>query len=1181
MNEQLAFRLLIDYIPNEVVRQQTLTYLATLFPHVPRDKIAKQLETLPFYLSREPLTVNKVKPMVERLQQIGVGIKVVVIRDGVESVMAPATPPTAAPAAAPPPPSKGETLHQAVKNILHTKKKYEERKRPAQAESTESTKSAEGTANSPTAVRSMLAKLRKIRVGTLLKRPRSQPQTPAEHQLLSPEPPSAVAAIKPRRGTSASTSASGWRERWQHLAPVPRRLLLLLPLLLLLAGGGLFYWLLSPLAPGEGEWAEEGDLAPHAGSALAERLSRQWQQSYRPGPDQRFVEAYRLVASSGLERPISVEVTPFDRDWRIVLGSERSFILPNFADFETHWRQLLTLYQPPQSEAESDEAILATIRPVVGMFWAPTQLEALQQLYALPESQRHGPSYYQLVAEVMLHLALQSNPDSTLSDPLYAQALYYTLAAEVAGAEVNSLKGLLAWILGYQQAASHIGQQLPSEELLHPLLSGDRDRFIREAGQREGALRTRYLALQLIAERGLDPSLLEVAATRLFSRTLYRPAIQRLLLPLSSSQARSTTAQALIAEILAEMKHTAEGKSGGGVELSGRAIADFERLAARIAPSGGGREADAVALLYWKQAFWGGIAAHAEALPESPEQALAWITSLGGETPLAREFRDYLRLALPAAQQPDGDPLLTLARLEVLPWDLHLQRLRRIQEINGGREILRHLTQRGDHRPNQLLPFGILMEQLLHDPNRAEALFHQALQVAPEQYQLLLPQKLRLQGNSPQLRALVHDASQPLRLRDLAFQQLEVMQAVESRDGAALYRDLLEGRPGDSPRYPQAITFFLRQNDLESAATYLQQWQQQLPAGAAQQAQALAFQAEIARRRGDAATAWALVSEASSDSFALQAERARSAFALGEYLTALQLALESYAAHTTLDALLLALDLFWQTGQHEAVADLLVGHSIALDETAWREQLAPLFAQHLASNVEQLNQAVSALLSRPLPPQQLAHFAAAAVRHGTPGAPLLPLFERVAVNEPFGIEAQIWGYHALASSQNPAAARDWLQQRIPSERHAELPEPFYQSGEDDLLWEFFTSPPAELEARLWRLRAAAMVRSGGQTPSARRDQIVNHYRKQRGRSSDILLGRYLSDQLPEAQLIRAFDQPTEVARAAYYIARKNAQEQRVGEAAKWMQIALESGSSDLPEVRWAAQWLQERYSPAP
>lgn len=1118
MTDQPLFRLKISAIPNDEARRAMMRYLLRHIPGTTPQAVEEKLEHLPFYLSRRPMTVSQLKPVVEHLQEANVGFQVVRVQSNDPEV------------------EEFEETGRNQRDMFHSLKKD---KKPAVAPNR-----------------------------------------------ASPPPPS-----KSEKGSSArsvviaqgETPSLGQRLAWRNLSWAGRMRMIGVPLVLILVG---IWWLLPGQMietlvpePPPAEVQPTVQVRLNAGSVL-DKARRRWFALYRTAPDRRFFDAARmLVALPGGTLPKG-EVSPFDLDWRLQIEGQKTWTQSAFASFDEHWQQLRALIaESPRGQVEraGDADPLAAVRPVVEMFWAPTQLEAVKLMSELPAEQHGSGPYHALMTDILLNLALQGSDANELIDPLLERALAHAVAAEAAGVSMESIKALMAWFMGYEDSARQRGLTLSDLDPIALLTTGSTDRFQSLALRRDAPMRIRWLALLQQAKRSDSMPALEQAANSLFPNTRYEPAIASLVLNLGVGlEQRGAAADQLIRAMLAEMAQALNlnGSDQAG-DLSG-AIGDYERLDSALASDDDFMNPQSVARDYWRQGFWNGMSTRAVALRADSRAFGEFVETLKGTSELAVEFANLQRAwTLPTEESMK----LVLQNLRQLPWSFQANAvLGSANPSPTGRKLTQDLFERGDSRPANLMLLGLLSQRVLLDQPRATGYFTHALDLAPEQNALLAPKQAWEEGNPMKLKALVADNGQSRAVRLASLQLLQRLKRANAEDGQVLFQALIDASPDETNLYRRAVGFFEEVNDLEAAGQYVARWLEHWPPGSPEHRQALVFKARVLRSSGRAPQAMEIFRQLGNlTDPAFLIEEAQAAFTAGDQKRAFQLALQVYTDNRDIDGLLLNVELLWRVGALDTAAELIMKHGPGVDRAVWRERLAPLFVRSFKDNDALASQCIETLQRYRFLPFNLAQFTLGIRAAGGPAQLALAFIDGVPTDSPGGLDVVMQGFEMHQQAQGFEPALEWLQQRLADVDLNLLPNLFYAADQGTLLWRFFPEPEKLTDASsLWLLRAAAMVREGDdQHPKL--DEITDHF-SHAGTDLTTLIGRFLVGLDDEETVIASGRGEDSAGRIAYYLGIKAAADKRFSDANGWMQVVRELRRTDQPEYVWSEQWLRSRMS---
>jgi hypothetical protein len=965
--------------------------------------------------------------------------------------------------------------------------------------------------------------------------------------------------------------------------------MLALPLLLIIAGGGYYFWSTqgSGQAPKPGISVTRPDTQAGAGRATRplDELRRDWFVTYKPMPDTRFLEAYRLLLGLDGKKIPATEVSLQDGDWQIHVRGQKPITLTEGASFEEQWEYVAAIHTPPPNQGavqrEQAEDPLAAIRPVIAMFWAPTQLEAISLLHNARNQLADKSEYFHLMAQALLNLSLQASDRSELRDGLFSRALMAAVAAEGEGAEISHLKTLLAWSLGYEDAARRMAVGLHQNDPVRELVSGNWKAF-RDTAFRDGsAIRARYLALNALATRHADGQTLRRTAAKLFPGTDYTPAISSLLYIPEDNSVKRRAAIDANASILQEMHLESGGDEARAPRGTPEAVANFEQMLAAIPSSEDPLAPQTITRQYWQQAFWNSLWVWSQTLTEDPTALRDFAERLSGQGKLAQQFRTLQQAT--ANNDLNASTLSSVIQdLDALPWSMQATPLLRMASATpSGRSALRLISQRGDERPEHLAAFGLLAQNILLDRERADAFFNRALEIAPISHSLLEPRIAATSNNIPRLRAMLGERDRPAPIRRMALLMLQRSGQATSADGHTLYDGLLQEQPNNTDLHARATAYFEESGDYDAAGRGIEAWIAATPEGSAQRREALLAKARLMHKSNQSAAAWQLIEPLidpegeDSDARSLDLA-ARIAFAAKQPKAALRLALAAYSNYRSIDSLLLNVELLWHL-ECNTSTKLLLNHGPEVTWQVWRERIGPLFAKTFKGRPEAAQKCITALLSQPVFPYNLAHFGLGiAANSEPPPAYTLKLVEFVKPEDFGGPEIQLEGFSLVERMQGFEAALEWLKQRFKGQQLTQLPDLFYIASQDALLWRFFDNPKAaNLVDRVWLLRAAAMVRDGDPN-HPKLDELKAYYRSS-GNDLDHLIGRYLTGYGDKNSLNNRAKNSTESGRIAYYLGLKAAAEQRLQDAATWMQVSRETGASASQEYIWAGQWLKSRF----
>lgn len=175
---------------------------------------------------------------------------------------------------------------------------------------------------------------------------------------------------------------------------------------------------------------------------------------------------------------------------------------------------------------------------------------------------------------------------------------------------------------------------------------------------------------------------------------------------------------------------------------------------------------------------------------------------------------------------------------------------------------------------------------------------------------------------------------------------------------------------------------------------------------------------------------------------------------------------------------------------------------------------------------------------------------------------------------------------ALEKVRGVAASREWLAAQLPrplSDFDArQLALLAFMNGLPQLVWELPAEPKGgEDEAEtFWMLRAAAVALQGADAPAERRDALHRHYASTKSLSHYFALGQYLMGELPESDAAKMVTNNTRACEYPYYFALKATGEKRFADASDWYHVALECGSRQEAEYRFAQadlyRWRAEK-----
>lgn len=942
-----------------------------------------------------------------------------------------------------------------------------------------------------------------------------------------------------------------------------------------------------------------------------EDLARHIEAIYRLKPDRRFLcavsDIHNLLGGS--------QETAFVRHvdsggWLVRLGKAEGGQLPelpSFSDglaFVRRWAAQEWQLEKAGGLQKADQGEVARLEERT---WHSSYLEHLQILdraNALAKKAPRDAALMRVAAEALLAVGLETQDITEMLDPLLGRAMALLAVSEASSGVPASARSLsmLAAELGYWNDALDIATALDPEDPWRLFLN-------RESAQLEALLaKTKdpfiaVLAMRAFAVRGDEDSMFAVAGTAGITEP---PSFTFLaaMVGMNSFSLQPEVDERLAAEAfrLAVSTRLPTGEVRGlspwerlrglwdrwrkrpSVALPVEArLREFEAAVGSQADKLGGRLVDKVTMAGILRApLYAALLAEAHyyldrlsSTPHAAQLAAAIVDPPpGAAAELKRwiEDRVAVRDGIPGGVERVAHDMGTLRRLGVWPV------FRLIWSLGGNLKVwwdpvarrpIRGMFDGLDSRTSHLVAASVLGGNLLWDVKTWQRFAIAAAQRDPGALQQ--PQLVFVVANlkdTALLWRLANRVDLPIGTRATALERLVEVAPDQAGTGVAGLRRLGDGiGPEASGTVVRSLVGVLeklgRSHDADRA---IDEWlATRGPSAGLGYPAMLAFKSQRLRRQGRLAEAWQVIEPAidtwkndcleEATLVLLELKRPEDALKVAE------MAAERYPDAESGHALVA--QALWQLDRpHEAAGRLKAGLQ-GRSERAWSESVASAFVREFRGlDFARAGRALEELQRAGVSAQSLRDLALGVGQHGNHKL-AFTMLSALLGTDPMKDQAMLFAFRELREADGLEAALAWLQHRVPV-----LTDPViilaYSIGADDIVWDYPGQRVGRDKSFLWvLLRAAAYARAPQPRPE-RRELILEYCRHQPEGTWNSVYPRYLLGEIDERAVLAFATDRSAICTVAWLIGTRKASEGKVGEAADWFQVAMETGEQGQP-----------------
>ncbi len=974
------------------------------------------------------------------------------------------------------------------------------------------------------------------------------------------------------------------------------------------------------------------------------RSPADWRALYRLAPDHRFLLALGEIdrlASGSAPRTTSVRFS--QGHWAVSYAgrpvgplpklpsyAELKALLDHFARgyagaLDQRWHQPLTAAEWKEIDEESHA------------FLAPDAFKTLRSVDALWHAGHHSPRLLIPAARALVYLALQQRQDAGVGDALPGEALAaLTLAQAAARDPMTSEEALLAYALGYTNAARTLAAKLPATEVTRTFLLDHRVADDHGATASHPFL-ARFLELRLASDRGgfvgwlkkgnlafggrpMPPGVLLsgvdaaplgareellVEIPGLIKNGLQNPVLLHLraaglgalgsvarFLPLDTAAAWSS-GQSVLNRLYPHFPRAVQ--SVENFFMWGPDDQDFESLVASASGRAKGPFLTASSLSsYFRANYYSAIfllgSHYVDKLDYLPAAKAfgQWLRSgasgIGAELGQLEALRAAVRSGKVEAKELLG-LLRESRRLGSRPLSLLVDSLSKGANWGDPKllQVPADLAARLDSRLKDRLVLASAGYQAGRDRHLYRVLASSAVAEATWEHAWTAG-SLAFEGRDlDKLERLARSDNMSWKHQVEVVSDYAQMPQADPALVRSRFQQLLSEADDSYLAEKKYVEYLEARKDYQDAEASLRHWLGTSKSPGLDRPAMFIELSKVLQKEGKLTESWAALqgeaARSGMEDVFLQASRVR--FAQGHIDMAEAIAAQGLARYSHSDASRAnLLGLLWRDAKYGLAAKVMgeaprSGH--AYQWNAFAKAFVKAFKGEPDSEALAAFDALNAL---PLAPGELAAFPK---NVGPAGRPALAfqMFAKLKGRGYDRLNELMESYRFLKASEGAAKADAWLTQTVPLRARPAAAMMLYSDGEYDASWSMLPNfPPGRNSDYVWLLRASGYLRSG-ENDTMKKQELLDYF-AQPGGSHYRVVGRYLMGLAPLDDVLKAMTTRKRICELGYYIGVKAMAAGDYRTASDWFHVSALTGSTHDGEYRWSysilAKWMQEPLS---
>lgn len=966
------------------------------------------------------------------------------------------------------------------------------------------------------------------------------------------------------------------------------------------------------------------------------RSPADWRALYRLAPDRRFLLALGEIdrlASEDSPQTTSVRFT--SGHWAISYAGKPVAPLPelpSYADLkglldrfargyaaglDQRWHQPLSADQWKEIEKESHA------------FLAPDAFKTLRSVDSLWHAGHHSPRLLVPAARALVYLSLQQREDAGVGDALPGEALAtLTLAQAAAHDPMTAEEALLAYSLGYTNAARALASKLPEPDPVRTFLIEHRVRKSARAVTDHPYL-ARFLALRVAHEKegfsgwqkngGSDfgstftPAVLLTGVE--FAPIGQRDALLESIPGMIKDQVQSAPAlqarailSAVVARVVRGLPRVSAallGSTQGLVTRIGKryprvknavndylhwgpGVGDFEQLVARRSATARGPFLTPASLsAYFRGNYYAALyllgSQYADYLDSGPETAqfARWLkTGRGGVGDELARVESLRAAATRGEVKPKAlfDVMKELHELGPIP----LEKLGAAINTstagdNPGRfRFPAEMAADVDSRVRARVALARVAWEVPADIRMWRRLMASAVRAAPSKYAWEASELASRDQDEQRLRQLASSD-------DMSFWQevtaLDYYADLPNADDSFIrsrFHSLIAGTANNELAVADFAKYLESKKDYDAAEKVLRDWLSSHEGEGLDRANVLTDLARILEEKGELDSAWEAIGGEALSSYMERAliRAAKIRFAQGERGEAEQIAIAAVRRYPDGKfALENLLTLLWKEGKNQQAARLIREASRRSGQLGWEaagKAFRDAFKDRPDAEALDAFDAVNAQRFRPINLTYFGNEMGAARRWQV----AFEIFRRIKGRGNDRAYELTKAYRFLKAWKGEKEARAWV---IP--RFQKVADPFtdmilYTDAQFDSVWALLPLPPVGKRGDgSWLMRVVAFMNDEKQD-EARKRRLVEVFSRAGG-THDRVIGRYLLGIGSLDRVLKTMRGPGRTCEAAYYLGVKALADRDYEDASDWFHVALLTGSIHYGEYAWSNSMTSE------
>jgi len=939
-------------------------------------------------------------------------------------------------------------------------------------------------------------------------------------------------------------------------------------------------------------------------SVKPEDLPAHVRSLYRLRPDRRFLYAAAELErlTKGGERKGTLSIRFEKERWQVSLDGSGLGDLPEnsgFADAKGFLAARLTGWTAAKAPSGAQHA------PMDLDGGPATLLPALASLGPEWAKSPGDPELTEAALEGYLWLSLQTFDLLELADPILGKTL--TLLVIAQGGQAGRFVAeecLLADLLGYEDHAQLLAQQLPADDPVRLFASWDVVR-LKELAHRRGAQpRSQYLHLLRLAQTSpKEEAWFQELDASSWGQRIGIPSL-RLVLTLDPWGPQMNSLMELEIRAALTIRKAEPGRAAVEPSTAGWRAGAAGRLASlvRDQPAPESRlpafetsvRSEAVRLdgpildrnvvqAFYLASFYSSVYQTANFCFDrfgSTDEAEKYGNSLENTPPgTAAELKDWILHRVHLRRSAEGFRAVVgdLARLRHIGVAA-LSRIVYSVSISISNSVdpairapLPAYFDRLDSRPSNLDAAFRAASQLLNDPAIREQTMRLAVRRNPRWLGTDLPWALHELGDENGLRALAADRTSSSAVRSAALQY--VLFGAKGADERKLLDRVLElvrEYPLDMTPLEAAVGSLEKRGEIESALRLIDSWLKTHVEHDLEWARMTSSKSRLLRKQGKPKEAWKFASEAvQSWKEDCMEEAALTLIDLGRLDEALEMARNALGRYGDDGATILVARILWMQGKDEEAGRLVADPKRRLTSDSWANALPDAFLLAFRKADDVRAQAAFQKFFVPSVPQLNYNWFLDHLTWNGRAALTEKICADLRGRGPAGFTTVV-AYHAKQKAQGAAAARDWLRANATPADLDVLAKQALQDADYDLVWDLPDHPDATKNEILYMIRAACLLYP--KQASEERRATLETFFEGRPKKDFVVYGLYFLGKADRPMLFGQIKDMTYVASVSWILGVSSAHEKRYQDANGWFQVCMETGQN-IPPRYWTNSTL--------